>query len=101
MVAGTMLTGAGQFGRYIGEVIITKIHEKLQVESAKLIDVKYDLSATPDEKERVANYHERGHQLLNESKIAKNATFELHTKRRKGKLHIQKTVLLYCRNGLF
>lgn len=71
MVAGTMLTGAGQFGRYIGEVIITKIHEKLQVESAKLIDVKYDLSATPDEKERVANYHERGHQLLNESKIAK------------------------------
>lgn len=71
LTAGTMLAGAGQFGNWIGEVIITKVHGKLQVESAKLLDVGYDISPVPNEQKQVAGYLERGHQLLNENKIAK------------------------------
>ena len=71
LVAGTMLAGAGQFGNWIGEVIIAKVHGKLQVESAKLLDVEYDIPPVPNEQKQVACYLERGHQLLNETKIAK------------------------------
>ena len=71
MVAGTMLAGAGQFGNWIGEVIITKVHGKLRVESAKLLDVAQDILPVANEQEQVAGYLERGHQLLNENRMAK------------------------------
>lgn len=71
VVAGTMLAGAGQFGNWIGEVIITKVHGKLRVESAKLLDVAQEISPVPNEQEQVARYLERGHQLLNENRMAK------------------------------
>src|SRR5699024_7042480 len=43
VLAGTMLTGAGQFGNWIGEIVLSNVRGKLRVESAKLLDVAHDV----------------------------------------------------------
>lgn len=69
-LAGTMLTGAGQFGNWLGEVVINLNHDKLQVESANLLNVTQDLQPAPREMDKVSMYLARGHELLREEKIA-------------------------------
>lgn len=71
VLAGTMLTGAGQFGNWIGEIVLSNVRGKLRVESAKLLDVAHDVPSVPNEEEQIASYLALGHQLLNENKRAK------------------------------
>lgn len=69
-VAGSTLTGAGQFGDWLGEVVIGRDRGKLKVESAKLLNAETDIEPPANEQAAYENYIAYGHQLLNENKIA-------------------------------
>lgn len=71
LVAGSMLTGAGQFGTWLGEVVISHDHGQLKVERAKLFNAATDIQPPPNEQAARENYIAYGHQLLNEEIIAK------------------------------
>lgn len=68
--AYSTLTGAGQFGRWIGKVVL--IHEEgaLKVETAELINVEADVPAPLQEMKMVDHYIKQGHQLLKNEPIA-------------------------------
>lgn len=68
--AGTMLTGAGQYGKWLGEVVINRDHGRLRVESARLLNAETEIQPAPKETEKVQYYRERGHELLKEEKVA-------------------------------
>lgn len=70
-IAGTMLTGAGQFGNWLGEVVISTDRGKLRVESANLLNVQDDLQPAPREMKKTSRYLARGHELLKDNIIAK------------------------------
>lgn len=69
--AGTMLTGAGQYGRWLGEVVINCDHNRLRVESAHLLNSETAIQPALNETEKVQYYREYGHELLKAKKIAK------------------------------
>ncbi|HLR91988.1 MAG TPA: bifunctional UDP-sugar hydrolase/5'-nucleotidase [Atopostipes sp.] len=68
--ASSTLAGAGQFGNWLGEVVIGRDHGGLRVESAQLLNAKNDLQPTPTEEEKVEAYEHHGHQLLRNETIA-------------------------------
>ncbi|MEY8293048.1 5'-nucleotidase C-terminal domain-containing protein [Carnobacteriaceae bacterium 52-44] len=68
--AASMLTGAGQFGHWIGEVVISRAHGRLQVETAELINAETDIQPVEAEEQMVEEYTNHGHRLLQNEKIA-------------------------------
>lgn len=68
--AGSILTGAGQFGNWIGEVVIGRDRGGLRVETAELVNVKMDVPAVQSETEIVEEYINQGHRLLKNKQIA-------------------------------
>lgn len=70
VVAGTSLAGAGQFGQWLGEIVIGHQHGKLRVEAIQLLNAEKDIRPVADEAKKVAGYIKRGHQLLNAQKLA-------------------------------
>ena len=68
--AESILTGAGQFGRWIGEVVLTRKHGRLEVETAGLINVETDVPAPRAETKIVNDYINHGHHLLKNETIA-------------------------------
>lgn len=64
------LTGAGQFGKWMSEIVISRDHGGLRVENVRLLNLKTDVPSVKGEKEIVRNYTEKGHQLLQAEKIA-------------------------------
>lgn len=63
------LTGAGQFGYWLGEVVISRDHGGLRVESARLQNLETDVQPVPFEEKIVENYIDKGHELLNAKKL--------------------------------
>ena len=70
IVAGSMLTGAGQFGKWLGEIVIGRDRGRLKVENARLLNVETDIQPLAGERSIYESYIDRGHQLLREEKIA-------------------------------
>lgn len=71
VVAGTTLTGAGQFGNWLGEIVIGRDHHgKLKVESAQLLEAETQIQPFENEEQIVAGYTKSGHDLLQKDKIA-------------------------------
>lgn len=70
LVAGSTLTGAGQFGDWLGEIIIGRDLGKLKVENATLLNAETDIEPPKNERAAYENYIAYGHQLLKEDKIA-------------------------------
>jgi 2',3'-cyclic-nucleotide 2'-phosphodiesterase (5'-nucleotidase family) len=70
-VAGTMLAGAGRYGEWIGQVVISFEEKATHMIEATLIDVKNDVAPTSNEEELTIHYQQIGHQLLQEQVIAK------------------------------
>src|SRR5699024_7081199 len=68
--AGSVLTGAGQFGNWIGEVVIGRDYGGLQVETAKLINVEAEVPEVLSETQIVEEYILQGHHLLKNKQIA-------------------------------
>ena len=68
--ANSILTGAGQFGQWIGEVVLTHKQGKLKVETAELINVEADVPAPRAETKVVNDYINYGHHLLKNETIA-------------------------------
>lgn len=69
-VAGSALAGAGQFGNWLGEIVVGGDHGKLKVENVQLLNAENDLQPIASEKEMVEHYIAQGHQLLKAEKIA-------------------------------
>lgn len=70
----TLITGAGRYGEYIGQVKLTIDKGEVQSSEATLIDVQKDLSPATDEQELALHYQQIGHQLLQEQVVAKIPT---------------------------
>ncbi len=70
IVAGSMLTGAGQFGNWLGEIVLGRDRGRLKVENARLLNVAEDIPPVTNERSIYKGYIERGHQLLQAEKIA-------------------------------
>lgn len=69
-VESSMLAGAGQFGKWLGEIIVSRVHNKLSVESTKLLDTEKDLTPIPNETAKDQLYTDYGHQLLQKNTLA-------------------------------
>jgi 2',3'-cyclic-nucleotide 2'-phosphodiesterase (5'-nucleotidase family) len=69
-VAGSTLTGAGQFGQWLGEIVIGRDRGQLKVERVKLLNTETDIVPPENEQAARENYIAYGHQLLKEEKIA-------------------------------
>lgn len=67
--AMSTLTGAGQFGYWFGEVVISRDHGGLRVESARLQNLEIDVQPVAFEEKIVKNYVDRGHELLKSKKL--------------------------------
>ena len=67
--ATSTLAGAGQFGNWLGEIIINRDHGGLEVESVRLLNVETDIAAVALEAEKVAEFKRKGHDLLKEKKL--------------------------------
>ena len=68
--ANSVLTGAGQFGHWIGEVVLTRTEGGLKVETAELINVEAEVPAPRAETKIVNNYIRHGHRLLKNDTVA-------------------------------
>lgn len=70
VVAGSTLTGGGQFGEWLGEVVVSRDRGRLKVEQATLLNAELDLEPPENEEAARENYITYGHQLLQADKIA-------------------------------
>ena len=70
VVAGTMLTGAGQFGNWLGEIVIGREHDRLKVETVRLINAETDLEPVAQEAEILEGYINKGKNLLKKEELA-------------------------------
>lgn len=70
IVAGTMLTGAGQFGNWLGEIVIGKEHDQMKVESVRLINTETDIDPVVNETAILQNYVNKGKKLLQKEELA-------------------------------
>lgn len=70
IVGETMLTGAGQFGQWLGEIIISDTPSGLKIESAKLFNAKADLQAVADETDLKKSALAQGHTTLEKDVFA-------------------------------
>lgn len=68
-VATSTLAGAGQFGQWLGEIVLGFAHGKLRVEDVHLINAS-EIDAVKNEEKIIANYQAKGHQLLRKQTIA-------------------------------
>jgi len=69
-IAGSTLAGAGKFGNWLGEIVLNRDRESLKVENARLLNTHDDLEQVKSEQTQVEKYINRGHQILQEEKIA-------------------------------
>jgi len=74
IVAGSTLAGAGKFGRWFGEIVIGRVRDSLKVEKARLLNTESDLKQVKSERTQTKKYINRGHQILQEEKIARIPT---------------------------
>ncbi len=70
VVAGSTLAGAGQFGRYLGEIVIGRERGRLKVENIRLLNAQTDIEPVPHEEEILAGYQKEGEDLLKQEKLA-------------------------------
>lgn len=68
-INGTLLSAAGKFGYYIGEVHLTIDNGKIIRSEAKAVSTA-ELPALSEDQREVENYMALGHQLLKDKKIA-------------------------------
>lgn len=71
IVAGTMLTGAGQFGNWLGEIVIGVEHDQMKVESVRLINTETDVAPVAKEADILEGYVNKGKDLLQREAFAK------------------------------
>ncbi len=64
------LAGAGQFGHWLGEIVISAGHGGLGIENVRLINTEKDIQSVNDEVAMVKEYQQHGHRLLRQKKIA-------------------------------
>lgn len=69
-VKDTLITGAGRYGDWIGEIELEVKDRKVDQGKARLINVSKDVPAVPREKEITTHYQQVGHQLLQEQVVA-------------------------------
>ena len=65
-----MLTGAGQFGNWLGEIVIGKEHDQMKVESVRLINTETDIDPVVNETAILQNYVNKGKKLLQKEELA-------------------------------
>ena len=70
IVAGTILTGAGQFGNWLGEIVIGQEHDQMKVESVRLINTETDIDPLAKERKILENYVDKGKNLLQKEELA-------------------------------
>lgn len=70
VIAGTMLTGAGQFGNWLGEIVIGREHDRLKVETVRLINAETDIEPVVQEAEILESYINKGKNLLKKEELA-------------------------------
>lgn len=70
VIAGTMLTGAGQFGNWLGEIVIGREHDRLKVETVRLINAETDIEPVAQEAEILESYINKGKNLLKKEELA-------------------------------
>ena len=70
VIAGTMLTGAGQFGNWLGEIVIGREHDRLKVETVRLINAETDIEPVAQEAEILEGYINKGKNLLKKEELA-------------------------------
>lgn len=70
-VEGTLITGAGRFGEWIGEIELDTKEKNIQGIKAKLISATNDVTPVADEESLILHYQQVGHQLLQKQRVAK------------------------------
>ncbi len=73
MVAGSTLAGAGQFGNWLGEIVVGRERDKLKVENIRLLNAKEDIEPVAEEERMLAAYLKKGQELLAAETLAQIA----------------------------